>query len=246
MPGLDGFGATAKTREREGATRHTPILALTANSSDDERQKCLAAGMDDFLSKPVEPEKLAAALAYWTSPEAAPHAAAAPDPTETELQVAEAVVETPPVEAEAPVEPATPPPTGTATESEPPPAADADDELAGVLDEMTVETLKSLQEPGGPSIIGELVDVFLDDADRHLENILRAVKRKEPDQLWPVAHAFKGSAGSLGATKVQELCLALEKAGKASTIDGTTDLAKELEIAYELAKRALLKLRDES
>ncbi|MFW6775438.1 response regulator [Nocardioides sp. CPCC 205120] len=69
MPRLDGYAATRALRERERATgvRRTPVLAMTAAAITGERDKCLAAGMDDFITKPVAPATLATALARWTA-----------------------------------------------------------------------------------------------------------------------------------------------------------------------------------
>ena len=65
MPGMDGLEATRRIRaiEAESDTARTPILALTANVSAEDRDACLAAGMDSFLVKPLERERLAYALA---------------------------------------------------------------------------------------------------------------------------------------------------------------------------------------
>lgn len=66
MPLMDGFAATAAIRLREDGTgQHVPILAMTASAMTDDRERCLQAGMDDYLTKPVDLQLLRAHLSRW-------------------------------------------------------------------------------------------------------------------------------------------------------------------------------------
>jgi len=65
MPEVDGFEATALIRKMDGRSAHTPIVAMTANAMQGDRERCLAAGMDDYVAKPVHPKDLQAVLETW-------------------------------------------------------------------------------------------------------------------------------------------------------------------------------------
>ena len=67
MPEMDGFEASSGIRRWESASgaQATPIVALTANAMEGDAQRCLDAGMSDYLTKPIEPDRLAASLARW-------------------------------------------------------------------------------------------------------------------------------------------------------------------------------------
>jgi hypothetical protein len=69
MPVMDGLQATGRIRqwEKENNRLHLPILALTAGAFADDQAQCMAAGMDDFITKPISVDKLAAVLAKWSA-----------------------------------------------------------------------------------------------------------------------------------------------------------------------------------
>ena len=97
MPEMDGFEASAAMRRREGGERHTPIIALTANAMRGDRERCLAAGMDDYVAKPLNADELAAALRRWVPRVEATASSVAPERREaeaaSEAQTAPAVLD---------------------------------------------------------------------------------------------------------------------------------------------------------
>jgi two-component system sensor histidine kinase/response regulator len=67
MPVMDGFAATREVRRREGAHRRTPVVAMTASAVAGDRERCLDAGMDDYITKPISPAAVAAVLEQWVA-----------------------------------------------------------------------------------------------------------------------------------------------------------------------------------
>jgi two-component system, sensor histidine kinase and response regulator len=66
MPEMDGLEATQAIRQQEPEGKHTPIIAMTAHAMKGDQERCLQAGMDDYLSKPLSPKEVMAAIEYWS------------------------------------------------------------------------------------------------------------------------------------------------------------------------------------
>ena len=70
MPNMDGLEATRKIRAMPNVSKHLPIIALTANAFDDDRNACFDSGMNDFMTKPVSAEELSEMVSEWTGEKA--------------------------------------------------------------------------------------------------------------------------------------------------------------------------------
>jgi len=197
MPEMDGYEATAEIRRREeGLSSRTVIIAMTANALEGEREKCLDAGMDDYLSKPVKAEVLGRKLEQWTKPIAEPCAG-------ERSTGANVVVD--------------------------------NGELS--LDLSVLTGLRQFQEPGKPDLVGELIDLFLEDTAVHLKVLREAVAKKNGKEVRRVAHLLKGSSANIGAGPMAALYESLEKT---EFTNGDSDsLLLKLEHEFERVNEAL-------
>jgi two-component system sensor histidine kinase/response regulator len=182
MPVMDGVTATQALRRME-RFQHLPVVAMTANAMEADRQKCLAAGMNDFLVKPIDPEDMWSILMRWVRPQAAPAAGATPPA---------------PVSAVAPMAAA---PRGPAAAGELPQGIDGLDTALGLSrmagkKPLYLAMLRRYASGQGPA--GRQIREALDQGDA--ETALR------------VAHTLKGVSGNVGATRIQELAGAVEHA----------------------------------
>jgi two-component system sensor histidine kinase/response regulator len=94
IPVLDGYQATIEIRRNEGVQRRTPIIAVTSSAVSSNQERCMAAGMDDYLAKPLQTCSLAAVLGYWVPDGSAPSITVDPAeaPLETRLYLAPVIV----------------------------------------------------------------------------------------------------------------------------------------------------------
>ena len=93
MPEMDGFQTTKEIRQKEAGTgKHIPIIAMTAQAMDGDRGKCLEAGMDDYISKPIDDRRLAGLLARFI-PLADPEPACAAAPAQAAGNTAESLID---------------------------------------------------------------------------------------------------------------------------------------------------------
>ena len=208
MPQLDGLEATRQIRRELSAARQPQIVAMTAYASDQDRERCLAAGMDDYLSKPVQIDAIAAVL------ERCARALAQADAR------AHAVDGPPDDDRKPSSEPGRPQIASTATQGVAPIVADSS-VAAALLDRLT-----ALMGGPQPEMFRELVQVYLEDGRAHLTAMPPALARGDASELRRRLHALKGSSRNLGVPIIADACQALE----ARLLDGDLQaIAPDLE-----------------
>ena len=210
MPEMDGYEATIEIRRREGSARHTPIIALTAGAMAGDAEKCLAAGMDDYLGKPVKLEQLEAALQRWLRRR---------DPDERREEDAGTTAS---VDQRHDV-------VGKTTGGD-----DATRDLEPALDAAVIASLRELGEGrDGSARMPDLVRLFADEARSSLEGIERAIASGDANAVRALAHALKGSAGVVGATRMNRLSVTLEKAAARGDLNEAPELLTRLRVELE-------------
>ncbi|WP_300456049.1 response regulator [Accumulibacter sp.] len=238
MPVLDGYQATAVIRQRQqGRAVRLPIIALTANAMAGDRHRCLDAGMDDYLSKPVSFGQLATMLARWLPPSATSDesaSAAVPAPplvtTTSTPSATAAVVETPSA-AEAPPKATTP--AGAVM-----PAATAGDDETAVLADDVLRQIRAI-DGGGLRLVNQVIGIFLDTSAEKLPQLHRTLAAGDASALAFDAHAFKSSAGNVGARRLQGLLQLLEACGREARLSDAPALLAEIDVAHAQAAAAL-------
>ena len=192
MPELDGYEATRELRRIEGESRHTWVVAMTAHSLTGDRDKCLAAGMDDYLSKPVKSEDLAAALARFQG-------------------VSQADSDSDERNSETPT----------------------------TIDRNLLNGFRDLDQDGGDSILGKLIDLFLENTPVVLKDAHAALATQASPQLARAAHSLKGSCSNFGAERMRQLCSDLEQQAHGGDFDRSAELLGRIEKEFRHVRMAL-------
>lgn len=219
MPEMDGLEASRRIRQEWAPDTQPRIIAMTANAMEGDRELCLAAGMDDYVSKPVRREELAAALSRchpWAAPFEPETAPPGKDRPETPSPSTELVLE----------------PLGGGQEPE-----------GDVLDSAVCQRL--LDSVGSPGFLDELIGAFLEDAPTLLASLRQAVERADAPEVRRAAHTLKSNGASFGAMTFSSLCQEAEAMARAGTLEGAGVLVARVEGEYEKVRLALESWRRE-
>jgi PAS domain S-box-containing protein len=240
MPEMDGLTATRLIREREKrqwsmvnsqsrgkdvalssppmtndqvpmTASRVPIVALTAHAMQGDRELCLAAGMDDYLTKPFTLSQLEHVLARWVSKKRPGQIDGAGASPSTPLRQ----------NGNQPQE------VSQQTEAQ----KDQNVELT-ILDQAALAAIRALQRPGQPDIVARVLTQYVDTSTEIVDRIRRAVLSKDAAELRAAAHRLKSSSAQLGATALASDCRELEMMGARQELERADETFKKLERHY--------------
>ena len=204
MPEMDGYEATRIIRNPSSPVRNhrIPIIAMTANAMKGDREECIAAGMDDYIAKPVMPQELVEAIERNLSRNKP--SSPKDGKTNQEDENKDVIIE------------------GRNLNT---------DKTSQNLPEETpfdlAETMRRVEGDG--ELLTELVELFLQDAPKAMKQITQAIDTSRPDKLVNAAHSLKGIVNEFGAKNAYDLSLAIETAGRNEKLEGIENTAKQLE-----------------
>ncbi len=212
MPELDGFEAARRIHLTWSAAQRPRIIAMTAHALQGDRENCLAAGMDDYISKPLQLTELANALEQC-QPRAAVGEKSAGyrfDPTEPRQFEADSQAD-----------------SGSAA---------TDPSEIPAIDLTTYEKLRSILGGG----MATFVEIYLDSSPELLARIQDALNRSDGKKLADAAHSLKPVSANLGAMTLAALCQELEKIGESGALEQARDKVVQLEAEFVRVKLLLM------
>jgi len=242
MPEMDGYEATKNIRNMEKRKRdgqsppsphashltphgnsHIPIVAMTANAMKGDREKCLAAGMDDYISKPIKHEELALLVAKWLpAQDRAAEVLEKENARPTRLEDEKTHRRSEKEDAELaktkvqPVEPILPP-----------------------------HLIADWREAGGSAFVMKLVSQFVLDATTCVEDIQRAVELQCSGDIREAAHGLKGMAANMGLASLTQLSHQLETLGREQNLRESVPLFDTMQQEFVRVQTALQQLLDQ-
>jgi len=107
------------------------------------------------------------------------------------------------------------------------------------LDERTLDRIRDLHKRGGPNLLGKMAELYQSSSRRLIDDARQSLAARDAAAVAQAAHALKSSSASVGATRLADLCNALETAGKAANIDESASLLEQITVEHARVLRAL-------
>ncbi|MDQ2098586.1 MAG: response regulator [Tychonema bourrellyi B0820] len=194
MPEMDGLEATRRICQELSANKKPRIIAMTANAMQGDREKCIEAGMDDYITKPVRREELAIALSKCQPLNRDEGTAV----TESQNGAGTRKFN-----------------SESATVS-----SSVHRENVSPIDFQILHNLRELDDDDDPNFLGDLINIYLSDAPQHLKIMKEAIFLGDADSLKLASHTLKSSSANLGALSFSDVCQELESISRAAVESG--------------------------
>jgi PAS domain S-box-containing protein len=224
MPEMDGLEATRTLRQLSGSREQPWIIAMTANALKGDRQKCLDAGMNDYISKPVYLDAIVEALYRFQKT------------TAKELK-SSILAFTKPGLGDHP---------DLLNRNDVVTAAAQNQINFNNIDPKVIDrkVIHSINEVAGDDhgFLTNIVQMYLEDAPKHLAKIHEALDHNDPVALHLAAHALKSVSRSIGTVEVAQCSSQIEAIAKADNLSPLPELITQLEVACERAQQVLQQL----
>jgi PAS domain S-box-containing protein len=222
MPEMDGLEATREVRSSFDPACQPRIIALTADAMKEDRERCLAAGMDDYVSKPIQVNELISALNR--TPLSTFHGPMLPQSTGSVVPKEHFPSKGQPAKL---------------SES----ATDDVQPSAQVLDGSALKRLRDTLGKQADILLPTLVKSFIDDGTRLLNEASRALQQKNAQDLRRAAHTLKSNGATFGAMTLSTVAKQLEQLGREGQFEGAAELIERVGQEFVKAKTELEKLR---
>lgn len=218
MPIMDGYEATKAVRQNEITTgRHISIVAMTANAMQGDKEKCLAAGMDDYITKPFNPKDLNAMVQRWSKLLHVKAVAKATDISDkkpaAEEKEAVSVVSA----------------VGNSS---------TDVLVAAMVPSTTIIDYEAFRSRFNPKQAKMLLDAFVADTEKKLGELDALVAAKQTDEVGKLAHSIKGAAAMIFAEQLADCAKEIEMTAKIGQSESHETLSFELRNCFERLKAA--------
>lgn len=212
MPKMDGLEATRRICQEWGVGFRPYIIAITANAMRGDREVCLAAGMNDYISKPIQLQELAEALSKCPPQRSSEFTSRGKQGKVMclELQPSSYILQ----------------------------SGQNQTLKTAKIDAKILQSLQNMLR-GDRMAFVELIECYLTETPRLVQDMSAAITTQDAQTLLNTAHQLKSSSASVGAIALSQLCKVLEAQGYSSKLENSLDLISQLYQEYEQVKAAL-------